>query len=390
MTTTRIGTAIVFCFLLTTQIQGQEEDLREEELSAPFQVKEASQKSRIALYENAQLAELFKIDEALTKEAFDQTLLAYTQTNSRGNAWLKLVQPSDRIGIKINTIGGKVLQTKPSIVKAIVYGLIKAGVNRKNIIIWDKFADHMASADWNPERESTRWKERSVVPGTGFDSKKFLFHEVVGKLIWGDYEFVGKKALDLDLLLREYDEDRYLQEGEGNNQEDPSGRKKRQISNRSFFAKIVTQDVDKIINVAIMSDHPSVGVWGCLSSLALSSVDNNRRFNSSKTYAARAIAEILSKEYVKDKIVLHVMDGTLAQFAGGPLFETNYCQTPGILMISQDGVAIDTLVREQLEIWREARSVVPIGESALHIEACESFGLGTTDKSKMEIIKVAK
>lgn len=343
-------------------------------------------KSRVLILENPTLVSRFQIQEAKTSQAFNKLLMAFTGKNNLREAWQTLVTPKDRIGIKINTAGGKVLHSHEAIFKAVIAGLQEAGIPRENIILWDKSADHMIAADISPTVAIPDQKPQilSVIPDTGFDPGKYLFHEVIGRLIWGDHEFVGKKQIDLAVLSANT---------KSSGPDDPDTAKNsskktpEQISNRSYFAKIVTSKVDKIINIPVLSDHPGLGIHGALASLALGCIDNSRRFSSTHTsFGDEAIANILTHECLENKVILHILDGLVAQYAGGPSFVANYSLSPGLLMISRDPVAIDSLSLPRLESWRSERDIVPIGENANHLKACEAAGLGTTSKDRMTLI----
>ncbi|NJK90596.1 MAG: DUF362 domain-containing protein [Blastochloris sp.] len=213
--------------------------------------------------------------------------------------------------------------------------------------------------------------------------QKTYFNEVVGQLIWGDLDFVGKNAplLPMDQLLNSNSES--VQDKDGQKKESP-----KQISNRSYYTTILTQKITKLINIPVMSDHQRVGLNGCIASLALASVDNQRRFQTPAEHSGLALTEIVADPVIRDKTVLHIMDGLIAQFAGGPEFVPNYTQSPGILILSRDPVAIDTLALERIESWRRERKVVAIGKDANHVAQAARSGLGTNDRDKMEIVVV--
>jgi len=346
----------------------------------------ASTKSRVALLENPDLVNRFEINAPETIAAFNRCFLAYTKSKSLQEAWSQFVTPQDVVGIHISCAGGSVLSTHHALVKAVVEGLQQAGIPASHIIVWDKFSDQMISAGYVPMQPTLEWQCKAVVPDTGFDPQKFYFHEVVGQLIWGDLEFKGK-APSLDALLSAAALDK-KKNAPGPGDEETKPRDSVQISNRSYFCNILTRQVTKVINIPVLSDHQKVGLNGCLSSLALASIDNTRRFQDSSQPSALAIAEILGHEALKGKVVLHIVDGLIAQFAGGPEFAPHYAASPGIIAISQDPVALDQLSLQRLEKWREERKVVPIGNDALHIKQCAKARLGTNDPGRMEIITV--
>ena len=97
-----------------------------------------------------------------------------------------------------------------------------------------------------------------------------------------------------------------------------------QTSNKSYFARLVTTICTKIVNVPVLTDNPYVGIDGAMASLALGSVDNNRRLQGDPTYGDPAIAEILSDPYLRRKVVVHILDALVAQYAGGPRFNPQF------------------------------------------------------------------
>jgi hypothetical protein len=96
----------------------------------------------------------------------------------------------------------------------------------------------------------------------------------------------------------------------------------------------------------------------------------------------------LEKDFIRKKIILHVLDAFVVQFAGGPRFMPDYTQSIGALYISVDPVAIDSLVLPRVEAWRAEVKVVPLGKLASHIKAAASYGLGEANASKIRLIRL--
>ncbi|GAB4250467.1 MAG: hypothetical protein OHK005_17400 [Candidatus Methylacidiphilales bacterium] len=340
-------------------------------------------RSRVAVVEDPSLVFRFQADPDRAAKAFNRALLALTGRNSIRDAWLSLIRPTDRIGIKISTGGHGSYGSTPAILGAILEGLHRAGVPMDRVILWDRPPASMSAAGFAPGTGPGGWRILSVFPGVGYDPEKFYFNEVVGQLIWGDYEFKGR-GLDVAAMLDVADP-KGAADRAGPRRE---GQLNSQISNRSYFTRILTRETDKIINVAAMTDHPDVGLYGCLASLALSSIDNYRRFLGRGIAGDPAIAEIWEHDALRGKVVLNVMDGLVAQFAGGPNFTPNYAQAAGLIFLSRDPVAIDALALARIEQWRADRKVVPVGDLARHISGAASVGLGLADPTKLDLIRV--
>lgn len=340
-------------------------------------------RARVVVVDDPSLVSRFRADPARTQQAFNLALLTLTRKGNVRDAWLSLVNPSDRIGLKISTGGAGSYGSTPAIIESILAGLRQAGVPMNHVIVWDRTPTTMAAAGFPTGLTRGGWRNMAVFPGAGFDSKVFYFNEIVGQLIWGDLEFQGR-SLDVGAMMDAADPSRVKDRAGLPNR--PGLPAATQVSNRSHFTTIVTQQITKIINVAAMSDHAEVGVHGCLSSLALSAVDNQRRFTSPSNAGDPGIAEILDHDALRGKVALNVMDGLIAQFAGGPTFRPNYAQPAGLIFLSLDPVAIDTLALQRLEQWRLDRKVVPIGSLARHIRSCGGYGIGIHQRERIDVI----
>ncbi|MEI9998501.1 MAG: DUF362 domain-containing protein [Verrucomicrobiota bacterium] len=165
-----------------------------------------------------------------------------------------------------------------------------------------------------------------------------------------------------------------------------------QTSNLSHFARMVTTICTKIVNVPVLTDNAYIGMDGCMGSLALASVDNNRRFQGDPTYGDPAICEILSNPFLRRKVVVHILDSMVAEYAGGPRFDPQFTRSLGAIYVSRDPVAIDSIVFNRLERFRaEDRQgrIDPIGHTASHIHSGVSYNLGTDDPSRIQLLRIA-
>jgi hypothetical protein len=70
--------------------------------------------------------------------AFARGFGLVTGENAPRSAVLALFRPGDRVGIKINTIGGRALSTRPELSLALAGFLSTSGLEEKNIAVWDR------------------------------------------------------------------------------------------------------------------------------------------------------------------------------------------------------------------------------------------------------------
>jgi hypothetical protein len=300
------------------------------------------------------------VDPAQARQMVNSAILKLTSAPDLGTAWTRLgITPQDIVGIKIATAGGTVMSTHQPIVQAICDGLAAAGVPPSHIIIWDKLGNQMTSAGYPPRPASPDKPTIAAVVPDNFDPDVFYRGWTTGSLMYGDYRFSNPS---------------------GDNDEDCT---------RSYFAKFVTQTCTKLINVPVLTDNPDVGINGCLSTLALGSVDNTRRLVGPPTFGTPAIDEILFRNCFRRKTVVHILDALVAQCAGGPSFNPQYCEGMGALFVSRDPVAIDSLVFPHLENMRHRMGVPLIGPAPVYyIKAATLANLGTTNFSQIQLVRI--
>jgi hypothetical protein len=294
----------------------------------------------------------YRTNPAVVRGMVNRLVLAVTGQPDLARAWGSLVSPDDKIGIKISAAGGELFTTHRDIVNAIVDGLVAAGHARNSIIVWDRSLDGIMAAGYRADKEGYQMK--SIAPRDGYDPKAVFSAPLSGKLIWGDLEFRsdrGKIPLMSDQEI---------------------------TSDDSHFARILSADVTKIINVPVMSDSATCGIAGCLYNMTIPNIDNWRRFTSSR-WGNTAIAEIYRMPIISQKVVLNIMDGLAAQYAGGPQSQPNFAVHHATILASKDPVAIDALTVRQIEEWRAKARFAPIAPLAQHVQAAGQLRIGNAE-----------
>src|SRR5437870_5260939 len=196
----------------------------------------------------------YKTNSRVVREMVNRLVLVATGQSDVAKAWASLVSPNDKIGIKISAAGGELFTTHRDVVNAIVDGLVAAGHPRGSIVVWDRSLDGIKDAGYRINAEGYQLK--SIAPRDGYDPKVIFTAPLAGRLIWGDYEFRSDRGMI------------------------PLQSDKEITSDDSHFARIVSSEVTKIINVPVMSDSSTSGLAGCLYNMTLPNIDNWRRFAS--------------------------------------------------------------------------------------------------------------
>ena len=306
----------------------------------------------------------YRTNPRIVREMVNRLVLAATGQSDVGKAWASLVSPNDRVGIKICAAGGELFTTHHDIVNAIVDGLAAAGHPRGSIIVWDRSLGGVKEAGYRPSVDGYQLK--AIAPRDGYDPKAVLSAPLLGKLIWGDLEYFGDAGKMLPLSDTE------------------------NTSNVSHFSKIVSTEVDKVINVPVMSISETNGIAGCIYNMTIPNIDNWRRFAQGSRFGAESLAEIYANPIIAKKVVFNLMDGLIAQYAGGPQPQPNYAIHHATLYASKDPVALDAIALKYFEQWRVRGGLPAIGPMAAYVGYAGQIGLGNSAPNRIEVKNIGR
>ena len=292
------------------------------------------------------------------RKLVDRGIVTLTGKKTIAEAWREFAGSNDIVGIKIVARGGPLFSVRKDVTAGIVAGLKSAGVPERNIIIWDKYQSDLIEAGYRIQEDTNAVRVLGVIPGIGFDPEATYRFPHAGKLIWGDLLF-GKDRAE-------------------------------EISAESHLTRLITQQITKLINVAVLTDHYEVGLSGSLLNLALGSVDNVRRFPNDAAACESAVAEICSLPAVRDKTVLHIIDGLLGQYTLGPSIHPQSTWHNGTLYFSTDPVALDTVALGEIESQRRRVGLPSVIDRARYIRAAGEAGLGIWQPEAIERITAGK
>lgn len=309
---------------------------------------------------DADAVRAYKTNPAVVRSMVNRLVLAVTGKPDIAQAWRSLVSPNDNIGIKISAAGGELFTTHHDVVDAIVDGLAAAGHARDTIIVWDRSIAGAKEAGYS---KADGYQLKAIAPRDGYDRKTIVTAPVIGQLVWGDLEYMpSTKAPVLD-------------DAENS-------------SNVSHVARILSSEVTKVINVPVMCSSETNGIAGCLYNMTVPNIDNWRRFTQSIGFGRESLAELYTEPLLGKKVVLNIMDGLVAQYAGGPQSQPNWAVHFETLYASKDPVAIDAIALKQLQQWRAAGSLPAIEHTADYIKAATLIGLGNSER--IEVRNVAR
>jgi uncharacterized protein (DUF362 family) len=134
---------------------------------------------------------------------------------------------------------------------------------------------------------------------------------------------------------------------------------------RSSLCRIVSQQVDKVINVPTLKDHTSAGITMALKNMTYGLVNNVARTHAAPdNWTQDFIPAIASMPKLRSKVVLHIADALIGCYDGGPSPDhPNFSPfTYGALLFSTDPVAMDRVGWQILDAQRAKVGLPPLAE----------------------------
>jgi hypothetical protein len=284
-------------------------------------------------------------------------------------AWRTFFEPGDVVGIKLNPVSRPYVMSSPEVVQEIIAGLEAAGVQRKNIVAYDRYKIEFFAAGfdkWLPEGVRIAWaadyNDRTQQRMDGYDPDHYM---------------------DMQLTLPGFD------------LSDDHAR-------RSYAALFITKQVNKLVNLCLMKHHQSAGITMALKNLSHGLVNNVNRSHSTPSLNACGafIPTSVSIPVIRNRTVLNIGDAIKALAHGGPVMRPaaeKYVWEPKAMFFSTDPVAMDRIGWEELDRQRVAIGLKPLAEAPRddfsgfvrmqpeHVEIAGALGLGVYDRGKIDL-----
>lgn len=265
----------------------------------------------------------------------ERGIRALTGASSLAEGLGRIFAPADRVGIKVNTIGGRKLSTRPEVALGLAGALKGAGVSEKSILIWDRTNRELKDAGY------------SLSLGAG------------GLKIYGtDTEGAG------------YDDELYSQGNIG-----------------SLFASIQSRFATASVSLAILKDHGLAGVTAGMKNY-FGAIHNPNKYHDA--HCDPFVAEVFAAPKVKDRHRLTVLDALIVQYHRGPSFHARWAAKIETLVFGLDPVATDAVGWRMIERLRSAQglpSLAEEGREPRYLLSAESMGLGEADSAAIEVVE---
>ena len=291
--------------------------------------------------------------EATIRQITRAAIQTYFSQASETLDWRRLISPTDRLGIKVHSQPGPLVGVSPAVVAGLVDTLLEDGIKGSQITVWDRHLHDLHKAGFQALAQEKGIRLAGAFQ-TGYAESITYENEIVGQLVWGDFEYDSTKE---------------------------------KSSRISHLTRLVAEEFDKIINVAPLLNHNSAGVSGLLWSLAMGSIDNSRRFQNVRSRMEIAVPEIYGTPELADRVILNLYDALICQYRGQKESLLHYSVPLNEVWVGQDAVAMDALALRVLKEERmKAGSTVKPHPLEL-LENAELLELGKAAPEAADIIQ---
>jgi hypothetical protein len=304
------------------------------------------------------------IDARAAKAMVDRGMRQLTGADHATESWRQFFSRGDIVGIKVNPVGrswgpgraGAI--SNHAVVLEVVAGLESAGVRRRDIILFDRYADQFRGAGYEallrePALDGVRWYASAV----DYDDRQVDIRGYDGRPS-GDPHVVG------------YDPDVFVTLDYASPFHDPKDDRRF----RSHMSVIVSRMIDKLVNIPVLKDHGSAGVTLALKNMSHGLHNNVARSHITDIQRGTAVSgpnqcntfipAAAGAEILRRKATLHLLDGLIGVYQGGPSADRTFHY--GSLFFGTDPVAMDRVGWGIVDAARVRHGMAPVAQMGLH------------------------
>mgnify|MGYP000104496047 FL=1 len=244
--------------------------------------------------------------------------------------------------------------------------LLEAGIPKENIVLWDRREFQLHEAGFTPEAYPG-----IAITGTEKKDEDGSYYNKEGKRY--SEEMIDKDWYYFADVEGEYDDYTisYMVNG----------------GKYSYFTKICTQELDKIINIPILK-NAGASITLCLKNLGYGVITNTGRLHAQLW--GETSAEVCCFPPVRDKVVLNIVDGLRGCYQGGPGANPQYICNYNTLFVGTDPVAVDR-IGYGIVLNKRIEEGIQLEDSLrgrAFMEYAAELGLGEVDPEKIALKKV--
>lgn len=280
------------------------------------------------------LTQGYDADRGALRAMLAAGLVALSGEKDASKALARYLRPGERVGLKINGLAARNAATHVELVDEVSALLRKMGVGGRDQIAFDRFARDLTAS--------------------GFSAKPR-----------GDgYRCVGN---------------------------DQAGHEEELVqmpSSASRLSRVLTSQIDGVINLPILKQHMLSGMTGALkNNFGCIHNPNKMHLDGCDPY----IAEVNAVPAIRDKQRLVIMDALRPVVDNGPSYQPGMGEVANLMLFATDLVAIDTVglgILEDLRRKRDLPTLAKVGLTPRYLATASKLGLGVCEPAGIEVISL--
>ena len=277
----------------------------------------------------------YDADRGVLRAMLEAGLLALTGEKDAARALGRYVRPGERVGLKVNGLAGRQAATHVELVDELSALLVRAGVETRQQIAFDRFKRDLTSSGFGG-------------PGAR-----------------PSYRCVGNDEAGHEEELAQMP------------------------SSASRLSRVLTSQVDGVINLPVLKQHMLAGLTGALKN-NFGCIHNPNKMHLDK--CDPYVAEVNALPAIRGKQRLVIMDALRPVVEGGPSYQPGAAVVANQLLLATDLVAIDTvglgIVEESAQAARPALAGQGGAASRPTSPPPASWGSGTSERAAIEVVEV--
>lgn len=276
-----------------------------------------------------------ELNQKILDRMFHQGLCLVTGNNNIKESIYSIFNEREKVGIKINTIGGKKLSTRQEVSLALANLLCKNGLIPRNVIIWDRTNRELKQAGYRLNQNHNDIQIFGTdTQGVGY-YQNLISHKNIG----------------------------------------------------SLFSSIQYQHITSSISLAVLKDHGLAGITAGMKNY-FGAIHNPNKYHDSNCNPY--IPELFQTKYIHEKHKISILDALTVQYHRGPSFHAKWAKIHGTLIFSLDAVAADFVGWQLIEKLRAEKGLPSLkeeGREPCYLKTAEEMALGTATQNNIQIIE---
>jgi uncharacterized protein (DUF362 family) len=277
-----------------------------------------------------------KLNQAESAKMLSMGLDALSPTGVGRDLLDKLFPQKETIGLKINTLAGRLMSTSPELTYAFADILNQAGHSKKDIIIWDRREAELTRAGYTIRAAGSDYQCFATdTRGAGFAPELYT-HKSIGSMV----------------------------------------------------SRIQAELTQSVVNFPVLKDHSIAGLSGCLKNY-YGVIHNPNKYHDS--YCNPYLADLYEMDIIKGKQKLALVDASCVQFNGGPGYVSRWAFKFNSILLATDAVALDRVALEVVDRLRTKSGLQRLkdcGREPVYLNTATGYNAGCADLGQIDWVIV--